>query len=109
MNRDTKQLDTNLNSLQLIEEFQRLNIICPKPNYWDAIWTLIYVKNKQIFLPPKGSELNNCSEERKRELFFTHIKLAEKYGTLNDVISFINKTKLNCFRSPNISKKVCQA
>lgn len=89
-------LDLKLNSSQLIDFLKESGVSYPKAGFWDAIWTMIYMENENIKLLPK-KELGEFSEDDKKHIFLSHIKEAEKCGKLQDVISFINKTKLQCF------------
>lgn len=96
-NHKALEFDTSLSSSELISLFKDLDIVCPESKFWDAIWTLIYVKDKNIQLPPKGKDAKQVKENTKRELFFTHIKQAEKCGKLPHVISFMNKMGIKNF------------
>jgi hypothetical protein len=81
--------------LQIIEQCERENRVCPKPIKWNDLWNLLKNKkrNRNSWIPSLPLILaawDFTSDFSKKERLIEHLKWAEEQNQLDEIFQYLN-------------------
>ncbi|WP_419764417.1 MAG: hypothetical protein ACNI28_11680 [Arcobacter sp.] len=101
-NDDKFNLKSNLDYIDLVNIFIRLDIICPNENHWFNMWEDLrkHSLDKECLpIAYVSTSWHYTTDKEKRKRFFEHLQFAEEKNVLEKVIDYLFNLGIDDFNT----------